>query len=232
MPVDIAKYKDEFISEAREIIEVLNSNLLLFEKDLSNTNIKKDIYRSLHTIKGMAATMGLQDISSVCHEVENLIGRDKVKVVSPEAVSAVFESIDILDLLLKSYKEDKKETIDIAPVITKLQSMEKEQPEKIEQVPSNIVEQDKSASARTVSLDVNTIRVDKEFLDETINMAGEISINVEQLNNIISKFNSAELFEIVESVRILSGSLREKTLKLRIVPVDTVFDRFPRRKKR
>lgn len=219
MQIDISKYKEDFINETKELISILNSNLLAIEKEPSNEKIKNEVYRCIHTIKGMAATMGFQQIQKLCHEIEDAIHKQG-KNISSDCINVIFESADIIDKLLDDYKADRKEVVDITFVLTKLRDVLSD----VSISKSKFVS--KEAGIKQTAVD--TIRVDKEFLDEIINMSGEVFINVDRLYNIISKFNSAELFEIVENIRITAGKLREKTLKARIVSVDTLFNRFPR----
>lgn len=53
---DIENFKEEFLQEAREYIENINLEFIKLEKgDLQSVN---EIFRAVHTIKGMAGFMG------------------------------------------------------------------------------------------------------------------------------------------------------------------------------
>jgi len=49
--LDIKKYKDEFIEEVKEHIQILNQSLLDFERDSQNREVLNEIFRSAHTLK-------------------------------------------------------------------------------------------------------------------------------------------------------------------------------------
>ena len=54
---DTQKYRDLFFEETDEYLQSLNENLLILEKDTESPGIIDEIFRSAHTLKGMAATM-------------------------------------------------------------------------------------------------------------------------------------------------------------------------------
>ncbi|HAA81451.1 MAG: CheA signal transduction histidine kinase, partial [Caldanaerobacter subterraneus] len=67
------QYIDIFIEESQEHIENLNSNLLLLENDPKNRQIIDEIFRSAHTLKGMAATMGFENMNKLAHKMEDVL---------------------------------------------------------------------------------------------------------------------------------------------------------------
>lgn len=73
-----------------------------------------------------------------------------------------------------------------------------------------------------------TVRVDIKKLDDLMNLVAELVINRSRLEAIGSNLKSKELDEVLEQVGRLTWDLRDSVLKVRMVPVDTVFSRFPR----
>lgn len=73
-----------------------------------------------------------------------------------------------------------------------------------------------------------TVRVDIRKLDDLMNLVGELVINRSRLESLGSSFGSRELDEVVESIGRLTLDLRDTVLKARMVPIETVFSRFPR----
>lgn len=90
--MDMNQYLDMFIEESKEHLQAINDNLLIFEKEPENLNIINDIFRSAHTLKGMAATMGFEDLASLTHEMENVLDqlRNKKLSANNEIIDVIF----------------------------------------------------------------------------------------------------------------------------------------------
>ena len=56
-------FLEMFIEESKEHLQYINDELLKLEAEPDNTSIVNEIFRSAHTLKGMAATMGFEDFS-------------------------------------------------------------------------------------------------------------------------------------------------------------------------
>lgn len=55
---DNSAYRDLFVQEANEHVQNLNQSLLKLEEEPGNREYLDAAFRSAHTLKGMAATMG------------------------------------------------------------------------------------------------------------------------------------------------------------------------------
>ncbi|MEI3604617.1 chemotaxis protein CheA [Pseudogracilibacillus sp. SE30717A] len=73
-----------------------------------------------------------------------------------------------------------------------------------------------------------TIRVNIERLDILMNLFEELVIDRGRLEQISSDLNHYELQETVERMSRVSSDLQNIILTMRMVPIDTVFNRFPR----
>ncbi len=73
-----------------------------------------------------------------------------------------------------------------------------------------------------------TIRVNIERLDILMNLFEELVIDRGRLEQISKELNHSELNETVERMSRISGDLQNIILTMRMVPVETVFNRFPR----
>ena len=69
----MSQYLEVFIDECREHIQALNENLLQLENEPENLSIVNEIFRSAHTLKGMSATMGYEDMANLTHQMENVL---------------------------------------------------------------------------------------------------------------------------------------------------------------
>ena len=75
---------------------------------------------------------------------------------------------------------------------------------------------------------IQTVRVDIKKLDDLMNLVGELVISRSQLESLGTAIGSKDLDEVVEQIGRLTMDLRDSVLKARMVPVETVFSRFPR----
>lgn len=73
-----------------------------------------------------------------------------------------------------------------------------------------------------------TIRVNIERLDSLMNLFEELVIDRGRLEQIAKELEHNELTETVERMTRISGDLQSIILNMRMVPVETVFNRFPR----
>lgn len=79
------------------------------------------------------------------------------------------------------------------------------------------------AARRTQSVRVNIAR-----LDTLMNLVGELVINRTRLSQISSALEAPELREALDHTARLTGELQDEVMKTRMVPVEQVFNRFPR----
>ena len=96
--MDVSQYLEIFIEEAKEHLQSLNENLLVLEKEPENKETINEIFRSAHSLKGMAGTMGYKRMQHLTHDMENVfqeVRSDKMKV-SSELVDGLFRGLDAL----------------------------------------------------------------------------------------------------------------------------------------
>ncbi|MZP30554.1 chemotaxis protein CheA [Heliobacterium undosum] len=73
-----------------------------------------------------------------------------------------------------------------------------------------------------------TVRVDIERLDNLMNLVGELVINKTRLEQISTTSNLTELNETIEHIDRITTDLQNVVMKVRMVPIEQVFNRFPR----
>lgn len=75
---------------------------------------------------------------------------------------------------------------------------------------------------------MQTVRVDIERLDNLMNLVGELVISKTRLEQISSSGQLNELTETIEHIDLISSDLQAVVMKVRMVPLEQVFNRFPR----
>jgi two-component system, chemotaxis family, sensor kinase CheA len=99
--MDLSKYATLFLAESREHLKACNSSLLDWEKQPSAPEPVDRLFRAIHTIKGMAATMGYSGVAQLAHGIENLL--DGLRGGRLQGNSAVFQLLfRAIDALGKS----------------------------------------------------------------------------------------------------------------------------------
>src|SRR3954447_9289280 len=96
--MDLSKYATLFVAESREHLKACNSSLLEWEKEPAAVEPVDRLFRAIHTIKGMAATMGYSAVAQLAHGIENLLdGLRKGRLQGSSGVfQLLFRAIDTL----------------------------------------------------------------------------------------------------------------------------------------
>ncbi|PAD84259.1 chemotaxis protein CheA [Niallia circulans] len=125
--MEMSQYLEVFIEESKEHLQACNEHLLELEKDPENLQIVNEIFRAAHTLKGMSATMGYEDLASLTHQMENVLDaiRNKKIIFSPEILDVIFLAVDDLDAMVESIASggDGKRNVEV--VVEKLIQIEK-----------------------------------------------------------------------------------------------------------
>ncbi|HDT14923.1 MAG TPA: chemotaxis protein CheA, partial [Firmicutes bacterium] len=97
--MDMENYKDVFLEEARENINLMNKSLLIFEKDIEDLTPVNELFRAAHTIKGMSATMGYDRLARFTHIVEEVLDglRSGEIKADKDVVDVLYKSADVMD---------------------------------------------------------------------------------------------------------------------------------------
>ncbi len=70
--VDMSRYLGLFVAEAGEHLEALSRDLVALERQVAPETVDS-LFRHAHSVKGMAASMGLEAIATLAHRVEDLV---------------------------------------------------------------------------------------------------------------------------------------------------------------
>ncbi|MBI5183034.1 MAG: chemotaxis protein CheA [Nitrospinae bacterium] len=97
----------EFLAEGEEIFEELSKSLLLLESEMGGaSSIRPEtlnsIFRSAHSLKGLAGLLGFPNISDLSHNIENILDEIRMGRISLNSIimDILFEGIDLLRRLM------------------------------------------------------------------------------------------------------------------------------------
>ena len=96
--MDLSKYAALFLAESREHLNACNGSLLEWERAPAAVEPVDRIFRAIHTIKGMAATMGYAAVAQLAHSAENLLHalRHGRVTATPAVFQLLFRAVDTL----------------------------------------------------------------------------------------------------------------------------------------
>ena len=124
--MEMSQYLEVFIEESREHIQSCNENLLKLENDPDNLELINEVFRSAHTLKGMSATMGFEDMANLTHQMENVLDgvRNGKYKFSSDLLDIIFMAIDHLENMVNSIATGGEGKEDVSDAINKLKMIE------------------------------------------------------------------------------------------------------------
>jgi chemosensory pili system protein ChpA (sensor histidine kinase/response regulator) len=220
VPAEVLEF---FVPEAEEHLQAVTECLLALEANPNAEDINR-LFRSMHTVKGSAAQVGLHRLSAVAHRVEDLIGRLRDGVLKPSAniVDICLESVDVLKKFLhRQWSSDDEMRAAVDPLLAQIAELA---PEEIEDaVPAQstsagatdaqtaeagIAAPEKRRPAPEALPQAKSVRISLERLDRMMNAVGELVINRTRMVGRLAEL--AKLVEVLNfSKSRLSGKVSE-----------------------
>jgi two-component system chemotaxis sensor kinase CheA len=113
----IDKAREEFFSEAQELVESLSRNLLALDaaekSGMQDPGLINEAFRAVHTLKGLSGLFGAKRISNLSHRLEDVL--DSVRLgrvpLTAELLDLLFQGVELFGLALTSEKERSDEPL-------------------------------------------------------------------------------------------------------------------------
>lgn len=123
--MDTSQYLSMFLEESIDNLQTLNESLLQLEQEPDDIDKLNEIFRVAHTIKGMAATMGFNDMAELTHKMEDVLSqfREGNLRVTQEVVTVLFKCLDTLEQMVNNISEGTDESISIDEIMENLESI-------------------------------------------------------------------------------------------------------------
>jgi two-component system chemotaxis sensor kinase CheA len=117
--MDPSQYAELFLAESREHLGAINQQLLEWEREPTASEPVSGVFRAVHTIKGMAATMGYQAVTDLAHSMEDLLDilRSGKQPPSDELFELLFQAADQLDQVVEASVAGRKGELDSSEVL-------------------------------------------------------------------------------------------------------------------
>ncbi|MDM5358035.1 chemotaxis protein CheW [Peribacillus sp. RS7] len=124
--MDMNQYLEVFIEESKEHLQMCSEQMLVLEKNPEDLSIVNEIFRSAHTLKGMSATMGYEDLANLTHKMENVLDaiRNSQIILTPELFDVLFLAVDDLEAMVMSIAEGGDGKRNVKSVVRQLELIE------------------------------------------------------------------------------------------------------------
>ena len=193
--MDVSQYMAMFLEESMENLQTLNESLLDLEQEPNNIEKLNEIFRVAHTIKGMAATMGFNNIAELTHKMEDVLSefREGKLKVTRNVVTILFDCLDTLERMVSNIEEGNGEETEYSNIIKELEKVAKV--EDIDNLEDNNIKEIKNSIG--VSLNEYDISVIKQARKNEYN---GITIQIHLREDTLLK--SARAFLIVQELEV------------------------------
>jgi two-component system chemotaxis sensor kinase CheA len=120
--MDLSQYAELFLAESREHLSACNQLLLEWERSPANPAPVGGLFRAVHTVKGMAATMGYGRVTDLAHRSENLLDllRRGGRPATDELLQLLFRARDALEQAVELSVVGREDEIDVAELVADL----------------------------------------------------------------------------------------------------------------
>lgn len=232
--MEMAQFKDAYLSEAEDHLQHLNDNLLALEKNPTDEALLTELMRSSHTLKGSSAAMGYTKTAFLTHVMEDVFdgARGRSLNINNEIISILFNTVDILEKTIKSIKE-KNEEIDTsreADYLKQITGVATEGVGKSSRAKSTDIKNEPEEVA-PVALPQSTsaieyIKVPVVRLDKLMALLEELLVDKMRIVELSKK--NEELAPVANHLDRLVSDFQYQVMQTRMVPVGQVFSRFSR----
>jgi chemosensory pili system protein ChpA (sensor histidine kinase/response regulator) len=199
LPVLDAEVLSYFVPEAQEYLESLEAQLLRLEKEQHNPEVINQLFRTAHTLKGSAYTVGFQSIGDLTHYVEDFMGavrEGRVKIL-PGHTDVLLRSVDVVRMLMRrdptsldmlrqrfavAMQRLKQldqplaaQVVESGSAVHLVEAAVDQEPRDQQEIEPAIAEEGKTADGKAAE-DREVIRVSRDRLERLLNLVGELVI--------------------------------------------------------
>jgi chemosensory pili system protein ChpA (sensor histidine kinase/response regulator) len=220
---EVASY---FSPEAQEYLEAIEAALLRLEKYPDDTETLQQLFRTTHTLKGSAHTVGFKSIGDLIHHVEDFVGaiREGRTKVTVELTDVIFRVVDVVKLLMRRDSRSLEQTRhDFAEVTHRLNQLRSSvlpessgeagaiRAQAVEPMAEGATDRRSESDARKETdskpgeeKESAVIRVSRDRLERLLNLVGELVISRGRLEQRL-----AALEQLSDQVLMFKGRMLE-----------------------
>jgi two-component system chemotaxis sensor kinase CheA len=224
----------DFINEAGEHLATIETQVLVLERNPMASDPLNAVFRSFHTIKGLAGFLDLGDIRAISHEVETLLDRARNKDLSmtPSIIDVVLESADYLKHAIAWVQAGLHGKAGDPPAFDALL----ERVRAVLEGKAVISQTTKSETAKQMEKPRDegeatfSLRVDAGKLDYMMDMVGELVIAQSLIthNPGIGALENGPLQRNLQQLSRITAEVQRVAMSMRMTPVTQLFSRMTR----
>src|SRR5437667_69286 len=250
--MDLSQYAELFLAESREHLSACNQLLLAWERKPASLEPVGGLFRAVHTVKGMAATMGYAAVTDLAHRTENLLDhlRRGAHPATDELLQLLFRARDALEQAVELSVRGRERDLDLSAITAELDraaaraggkagraaAAREPPPPPIEALaaPGRLVQVVRRAAAPAAAAGAAVeparsrhLRVDLRRLDGLMDLIGELVTARGRLNELAAERRDPAIDDVTIQISRLTADLQAEIIQARMTPVWQVFDRFP-----
>ena len=216
---------EAFVADADDNLERMEAALLALERHPGDAERINELFRAVHSIKGDASIVGLREIPSLLHGVEDLL--DRVRAGAVEATRALTSDllacVDALRALVPAaLRGDERVAPAQAAPFVRLSALAHARGQASPGTMTSAATGDDDAGLATGP---RLLRIELGKLDALLTVSGEIAILRQRLRALLPDGAACELQDEVDR---LSAQLQDEIMNARMVPVGPVFRPYAR----
>ena len=123
--MDMSQYLGAFLDETDDNVQRLDDLLLALEKNMTDMDVINEIFRSAHTLKGMAGTMGFTNMMGLTHAMEDRLdaARKGTRPLTENDMNRLFQGLDTLQEMADSIRGGGNDShIDVSEMVHELRN--------------------------------------------------------------------------------------------------------------
>jgi two-component system chemotaxis sensor kinase CheA len=233
--MDMSQYLQLFLNESREHLIHLNELIVGLEQSPDDQEKINSLFRSAHSLKGMAASMGYDEIAELAHRMEDLMYkvREGEYRFSEDIATLLLEGADLLSVMLEKLASGQPSGCNTADLIQRLQDYSPVKPD-VTPHPPPLPPEPATPPPATTPLpgspreSSHTVRIRTDILDRLINTTGELFSTKHRLLEASLECPSQKLAEPLGDMTRLLRELHQIVMQVRLNPFASIVERLPR----
>ena len=225
--MSLSRYRDLFVSEAREHLCAFSSLIFAIGSAPASQEQINELFRRMHSLKGMAATMQLPGIAGLAHALEDLLGRVRERELS--------FSRPVADLLL-TCADTLQGQVDLTAqggepplpdaLLNRLRNYSPGRQPDVSQTTPTVSQP--AVSAPLSAERPATVRIKTSLLDRLVDLSGELLTVKHRLDNQAEQLQTPTLPPLLQELGTLLRQMRQEVFEARMLPIGLICERLPR----
>ncbi|AEH23548.1 CheA signal transduction histidine kinase [Thermodesulfobacterium geofontis OPF15] len=137
----------DFLVEAKEGITKLEEGFIELEKDPRRVEVLKELFRTMHSLKGAAGFFGFKTLESIAHFSEDILSKLRDGLIEPEedVVDILLKAVDYIKYIISYIEENKTEPVEdkILDFLVELSNFNEKLRKKVQEKPKERIGEEK-----------------------------------------------------------------------------------------